>query len=191
MLQRDRFELLSAYLDGEVTATERRQVEEWLNHDEPTRRLYDRLLKLREGFQGMPLYASQPVDDTVAQVMGRLDQPRRPSRRLMALGGGAIAAAVVAALSSLMGGPLSPQFAKQPVPGSSASLDPALESPIAVQLPATVPNGASGDGSSDMSSDVSSDALMIAIDQPILSMGDDTGSPAGGSPLPSPGADVN
>ncbi len=30
MYQRDRFELLSAYLDGEVTAAERRQIEQWL-----------------------------------------------------------------------------------------------------------------------------------------------------------------
>jgi len=33
MEKRDCFELLSAYLDGEVTATERRQVEEWLSTD--------------------------------------------------------------------------------------------------------------------------------------------------------------
>ena len=30
MVKRDRFELISAYLDGEVTAAERKQVEEWL-----------------------------------------------------------------------------------------------------------------------------------------------------------------
>lgn len=30
MEKRDRFELLSAYLDGEVSATERKQVEDWL-----------------------------------------------------------------------------------------------------------------------------------------------------------------
>jgi len=29
MLKRDRFELLSAYLDGEVTAAQRQQVEDW------------------------------------------------------------------------------------------------------------------------------------------------------------------
>uniref|UniRef100_A0ACD5GTL5 Anti-sigma factor family protein n=1 Tax=Desertifilum tharense IPPAS B-1220 TaxID=1781255 RepID=A0ACD5GTL5_9CYAN len=33
MLKRDRFELLSAYLDGEVTASERQQVENWLDTD--------------------------------------------------------------------------------------------------------------------------------------------------------------
>ena len=33
MDKRGFFELLSAYLDGEVTATERKQVEEWLSTD--------------------------------------------------------------------------------------------------------------------------------------------------------------
>lgn len=32
-LKRDRFELLSAYLDGEVTSSERHQVEDWLRSD--------------------------------------------------------------------------------------------------------------------------------------------------------------
>lgn len=32
-LHRDRFELLSAYIDHEVTADERRQVEAWINED--------------------------------------------------------------------------------------------------------------------------------------------------------------
>ena len=33
MMKRDGYELLSAYLDGEVTAAERKQVEEWLAND--------------------------------------------------------------------------------------------------------------------------------------------------------------
>jgi hypothetical protein len=43
MVKRDRFELLSAYLDGEVTATERKQVEEWLANDASVQCLYARL----------------------------------------------------------------------------------------------------------------------------------------------------
>jgi len=41
MLKRDRFELLSAYLDGEVTAAQRQQVEDWLGND-PEVQLYAR-----------------------------------------------------------------------------------------------------------------------------------------------------
>lgn len=33
MYQRDRFELLDAYHDGEVTAAEQRQIEQWLATD--------------------------------------------------------------------------------------------------------------------------------------------------------------
>ncbi|MEL6165322.1 MAG: zf-HC2 domain-containing protein, partial [Cyanobacteria bacterium J06628_3] len=46
MVKRDRFELLSAYLDGEVTAAERRQVEEWLANDSSVQNLHKRLLSL-------------------------------------------------------------------------------------------------------------------------------------------------
>jgi hypothetical protein len=36
----DRFELLSAYIDGEVTAAERKQVEEWLATDPTVQQLH-------------------------------------------------------------------------------------------------------------------------------------------------------
>ena len=40
MYQRDRFELLSAYIDGEVTAAERGQIEQWLTTDPEVQCLY-------------------------------------------------------------------------------------------------------------------------------------------------------
>lgn len=58
--KRDRFELLNAYLDGEVSAEERRLVMAWLADDPTAQCLYGRLLHLRQGFQGlyqMPLQA--------------------------------------------------------------------------------------------------------------------------------------
>jgi anti-sigma factor RsiW len=45
---RDRFELLNAYLDGEVTAAERRQIEDWLTTDSTIQCLYARALELRQ-----------------------------------------------------------------------------------------------------------------------------------------------
>ena len=57
----DQFELLSAYLDGEVTATERQRIEQWLATDESGKRLYMRLLKLRHGVRSISIpkcYAS-------------------------------------------------------------------------------------------------------------------------------------
>jgi anti-sigma factor RsiW len=98
-LQRDRFELLSAYLDGEVTAAERRQVEAWLATDAKTQCLYSRLLSLRQGLQMLPITSSeQTVDQLVASVTAQVE--RRPRRLLW--GGMAAAAVVVGALLGSM-----------------------------------------------------------------------------------------
>ncbi|MBD2105001.1 anti-sigma factor [Leptolyngbya sp. FACHB-261] len=100
-LNRDRFELLSAYLDGEVTAQERQQVEHWLLEDLQTQRLHQRLLSLRTGIQAMPTEAS-PVSTQVRaqQVFNRLD--RRGQRRNVVWGSVAAAALVGAVTSALM-----------------------------------------------------------------------------------------
>ena len=94
-IQRDRFELLSAYLDGEVTAAERRQVDEWLASDAKPQRLYSRLLSLRQGLQALPVVKpEQSVDQLVDRVAARIE--RRPRRLLW--GGLAIAALFMGAL---------------------------------------------------------------------------------------------
>lgn len=96
-LKRDRFELLSAYLDGEVSASDRRQVEAWLASDASAQQLYARLLRLRQGLHGLrtlPVPAERPVEQTVSQVMKRLE--RKPRRSAMAWGGMAAAAALFA-----------------------------------------------------------------------------------------------
>ncbi|MFS8118200.1 MAG: anti-sigma factor family protein, partial [Microcoleus sp.] len=68
-MMRDRFELLSAYIDGEVTAAERRQVEEWLTNDLTTKRLYSRLMMMQQGFQSMPVPAAeQSAQELAAKV---------------------------------------------------------------------------------------------------------------------------
>ncbi len=184
MLQRDQFELLSAYLDGEVSAAERRQVEELLTHDEKSKQLYARLLQLRDGFQALPMTASQPVEETVAQVMSRLDQPRPVPRSAWVLGGGAIAAAAVAAMSGLFGPSPVGQFARGPAPGSSAAIDSAAfrpdestgsvvassPQPIAISLPGETPT--------ELSPAVSKDELGISLNESaILGMGGDAEQP--------------
>lgn len=94
-LKRDRFELLSAYLDGEVSADERRQVETWLASDTTCQRLYARLIKIRQGLKELPVPVSeQPVEQVAEQVMFRLE--RRPRRT--AVWGGVIAALFVGAV---------------------------------------------------------------------------------------------
>jgi hypothetical protein len=135
MVKRDRFELLSAYLDGEVTASESRQVEEWLENDASVQRLYNRLLNLRQGLRNLPVPpAEQAPEVTAQQVFHRV---RRRSRRLWAFGGVAIAACVISAVSGLFsGGEFKPlQLAQQglePTPGSSEPV--AFTSPLMVAL---------------------------------------------------------
>lgn len=136
MLKRDRFELLSAYLDGEVTAAERQQVEEWLAQDPVVQRLYDRLLKLRQGFQSIPVPATQPVDQTVDAVFARLD--RQPKRVAWLWGGAAVAATLIGAVTTgLIGeGGLSPKIATQETPTVTTPVLIALDRPI-LNIPKT------------------------------------------------------
>ncbi len=78
MLKRDRFELLSAYLDSEVTAAERRQVEEWLANDPVTQCLYKRLLQLRQEIRSMPCpEVKQSKEQLMEQVLARTCQRTR------------------------------------------------------------------------------------------------------------------
>ncbi|MEH2281043.1 MAG: transcriptional regulator [Nostoc sp.] len=135
MVKRDRFELLSAYLDGEVTATERKQVEEWLANDASVQCLYARLLKLRQGLRTLPVPAAQQSPEAaVQQVLTRL---RRRSRFNWMAGGAAVAACVIGAVSGLVGGgSMVPQLAqrpqREPIQTSSASIVP--PSPLMVGL---------------------------------------------------------
>lgn len=112
-LKRDRFELLSAYLDGEVSADERRQVEQWLATDATMQRLHARLLKLRQGVRLLPVPApEQPVEQVAVEVISRLE--RRPKRTAL-WGGMAIAALFVGAVASTFsGGELVPSIAQSP-----------------------------------------------------------------------------
>lgn len=135
MQKRDRFELLSAYLDGEVSAQERRQVEIWLATDAQVQSLYKRLLRLRQIIRTMPVPTSeQPVEETVTQVFKRLNRRRK---QMLVWGGGAIAATVVAAFSGVFGGSngWGPQFARNPIPTADAEpLTIALNQPI-IEIP--------------------------------------------------------
>lgn len=100
MKKRDCFELLSAYLDGEVTAKERRQVEEWLSHDPAIRELYRQQLDIRQGLRNMPIPVSQHSYETIVQrVFTRIN--RRYQLKWM-LGGAAIAACVCGTITGLL-----------------------------------------------------------------------------------------
>jgi hypothetical protein len=88
----DRFELLSAYLDSEVSSSERQQIESWLASDPQARQLHQRLLKLRQGWQQtsapMPIISADALAD---KVFERIDR-RKSKRKVLLWAGGAIAA---------------------------------------------------------------------------------------------------
>ncbi|MEP6519429.1 anti-sigma factor family protein [Microcoleus vaginatus] len=129
-MMRDRFELLSAYLDGEVTAAERRQVEDWLTNDPTTKRLYSRLLMMQQSFQAMPVPAAeQSAEELATKVLQRVE--RKPKQTWI-LGGGAIAALLIGVVSGVGGGRqlFAPQFARSPLPAESDGLIMALNEPL-------------------------------------------------------------
>jgi anti-sigma factor RsiW len=140
-LKRDRFELLSAYLDGEVTAAERRQVEQWLETDPQVQCLHARLLRLREGMRTLSIpVPERSSEETAEQVFRKLDHSRR--RTALVWGGGAIAAVFVGLVAN---------FAPSPIPVHQLAVKD-FDNQQLVGSDATV----------------SSDALMIALDQPLI-----------------------
>ena len=140
-LHRDRFELLSAYIDHEVTADERRQVESWINEDPAFAKMHRRMTKLQLGFQQLPApVMAEHVDLTIAKVTQKLYRPR-PDWRVLTGIGGAVAAAVAIAAVTLFPNPSS-QLA-------SRSDNTATKSSDQLQMPAP-------------------STLMIALDQPIF-----------------------
>jgi len=134
ILKRDRFELLSCYLDGEVSATERKEVESWLVTDPEIQQLHTRLLKLRHGFQNLPApVTSQSADKTASEVFARID--RRPKLGLILGIAGTAVAVFTGALTGVLPGSqtFSPQVAER-APQAPASNGPedlmlALERP--------------------------------------------------------------
>lgn len=139
-LHRDRFELLSAYIDHEVTADERRQVEAWIAEDPAFAKMHRRMTKLQLGFQQLPaVVPAEHVDVTIAQVLKKVDRPRPNWQVLTGIGGAIAAGVTVAVLSSLPKPGFTPEMAavqsNQPAAGQ-------------VQMPAP-------------------STLMISLDEPI------------------------
>jgi hypothetical protein len=109
----ERFELLSAYMDGEVTAEERRLVESWLATEPQVQQMHQRLLSLKSGFSQLPTpETSRPIQQTIDQVFEKVE--RRSRLRVLIGGTVAAAAALVATLVGINTiGSGSMQFASQ------------------------------------------------------------------------------
>jgi len=139
--QYTRFELLSAYLDGEVTPAERKQVQQWLDSDPQIQKLYTRLLRLRQDMDSLPIPSASPSTTQLSeQVFQSIDCQQRSKKRVF-WGGAAIAALVIGAFSSFFLGHRSPipQIADRdplaPIEEDAEPLAIALNRPI-VKIPA-------------------------------------------------------
>lgn len=95
------FELLSAYIDGEATVAERQQVQQWLDNDPQIKQTYLQLLQLQNQMQNLSVPPQETVsaDILAQQVFNRIDTR---DRKKAVIWGGAIAATVVATVSSLL-----------------------------------------------------------------------------------------
>lgn len=97
MMKRDRFELLSAYLDGEVTPEERKIVQHWMATDPAVQQLYRRLLHIRQGMQHAP-----PAPCDVEKTLAGVCQCLRWRAQIAAMAGAGVV--VLGALGVLSGG---------------------------------------------------------------------------------------
>ncbi|MEO0374535.1 MAG: zf-HC2 domain-containing protein [Cyanobacteria bacterium P01_A01_bin.17] len=150
-LNNDRFELLSAYLDHEVSAEERKQVEQWLTNDSEFYALYQSLLTLQRSCQSLPTPSAAPVNQTIDRVFERIDSRRRLPL-WSTLAAAAVAGTVGAIAGAWNGGPLSPQFAENQDSGIESPVVASVNPPATTKLPSQETVEPSG--------------LMIAIEHP-------------------------
>jgi anti-sigma factor RsiW len=155
-LPSEKFELLSAYLDGEVSLDERKQVEAWLASDAQFQQTYQQMLSLQGSLKSMPAVTpSIPTEELIGQVMQRLD--RKP--KLWAWGGvgAAVATLFIGALSGLLTGNQSGTLQMAQQPKSQSQL-------TEVPQP-SIPTVAMRTGES-----INPKALMIVLERPPVSI---------------------
>jgi len=144
LLDPQQFQLLSAYLDGEATVSERRQVQNWLDTDPKIKEIYLQLIQLRSRLQTAPVPASHSsVKQLATHIFQHLNQR---TRVMVAWGGTAIAAFLVMVVSGNLG--RVPMVAQSQNFKDSEPLQIALNEPL---IPIVNPN-----------------AVSISVDQPII-----------------------
>jgi anti-sigma factor RsiW len=97
-----RFDLISAYIDNEVTVEERKQVQHWLDTDAGAKKLYQQLLGLQTNLKQIPVPVSVPAYQLEEQVFQKVERQRR--RKLYLYGGAVLTAMAIAAGSYWIGG---------------------------------------------------------------------------------------
>lgn len=140
----DCFELLSAYIDGELSLTEKQQVQTWLDEDPEVKAIYTQLMSLQGQMQhSVAPKSEKSVAEITTEVFQTLDLDlRRSRRRKLVWGGSAIAASVLAIISGIVPGtnPLGLRMAQTSSPKvntSSVMLAVAVNKP-AIDIPKAV-----------------------------------------------------
>ena len=136
-IPQERFELLSAYIDGEVTNTEEQMVEQWLSDDVDFRRLYHQQIKLRQLLVDLPVpvAANSSIKAETNVIIDRVfaEIDKRSQRRKWKLAGfGVSVAAVVGILGSMFTFNSSPQFS--PVANSIKNPAITVEEPVLIAM---------------------------------------------------------
>lgn len=98
----DSFELLSAYIDGELPPLERNRVQTWIDRDPRAKNLYTQLLSLQGQMQSLDAPPARASADEIAERVFKSVERRR--RRRLWLGGSAIAASVLATMTGMIPG---------------------------------------------------------------------------------------
>jgi anti-sigma factor RsiW len=134
----EKFELLSAYLDNEVTDEERQQVELWLKEDSSFRMMHQRLRSTQHSWAEMPMAQTvTPTSQYAEEVFAKIDQRRQ--RNWLKIGGGALAAAALAVSGSLAAGwdgltnPI-PQMAQASLPISAPTIPDFIPNPAPLMV---------------------------------------------------------
>lgn len=134
---KERFELLSAYIDCEVNEAEEQLVEQWLSEDVDFRRLYQQQLKLRQSLIDLPvpLPANSSIkaetEVMISNVLSEID--KRSQRRKWKLAGLGVAAATMIGIFGSIFIP-SPNQQFMPVANSLRQTKPLNEEPVLIAM---------------------------------------------------------
>ena len=99
----DFFELLSAYIDGEASSVECRQVQRLLDNDPEVKKIYLQLLQLQGGMQNLsvPINEEFSPNSLAQKVFAQVERSHR-QRKLLLWGGGVIISTIIVAISGLV-----------------------------------------------------------------------------------------
>jgi len=142
-LSTDAFELLSAYIDGELSPTERTEVQGWLDQDPKIKNLYTQLLTLQGSMQ---VSIAPPSSKSVAEITTGVFQliERRRQRRFI-FAGSAIAASMLATAIGLIPGLTSSELRIAELENSENLVSETMMLAVAVNKPAiNIPKAVNG-----------------------------------------------